>query len=130
MAISIIVRFQKSKQKECELPQSCRIGRFGHCDVVIDDPRVSSEHLEIIVLPSGALKFADLNSSNGTYLNGYLVREDFFMINDRLQIGDTIIFIKNDGLTEFEKKIIGVRALEVLEKKSKIKKLWKPQKNR
>ncbi len=48
------------------------IGRHPECDVFIDDASVSRRHAEV-VFENGHYYISDLNSRNGTYLNGQLV---------------------------------------------------------
>jgi pSer/pThr/pTyr-binding forkhead associated (FHA) protein len=53
---------------EC-VEESLSIGRLGDNDVQLDDASVSSRHAEIVGAEGGAL-LRDLNSTNGTFLNG------------------------------------------------------------
>lgn len=48
----------------------CLIGRDQHCDVRVDDPRVSLVHAAVLMSETG-VHVVDLHSRNGTYLNGY-----------------------------------------------------------
>ena len=63
---------------------STRIGRATDNDLTLDDLRVSRQHVEIRALPDGSLELRDLESSNGTFLNGRRVRRE------RLEPGDFI----------------------------------------
>lgn len=60
------------------------LGRSPECDYVIDDRQVSREHARLIKTPEG-FKLEDLDSKNGTYLNGTQVHEPVL-----LQDGDVI----------------------------------------
>jgi len=51
-----------------------KIGRGGHCDIVIPDSRVSREHARVF-RAGGRYHVEDLNSKNGTYVNGTLLAE-------------------------------------------------------
>lgn len=44
------------------------VGRGYHCDVILDDPYVSEEHLEIISLSDGRLRVVDRGSVNGVFV--------------------------------------------------------------
>ena len=46
------------------------IGRDRTCDYVVDDAKVSRTHLQIVVDDNGVVSVVDLNSRNGTYVNG------------------------------------------------------------
>lgn len=48
------------------------VGRSAHCQLVIDDPSVSSSHAEV-VRRGGTIYVRDLNSTNGTSINGITV---------------------------------------------------------
>ncbi len=54
--------------------QVLRIGRDPLCRIVIEDPRVSREHVEVRFL-DGGWRLRDLGSSNGTYAAGARVDE-------------------------------------------------------
>lgn len=51
------------------LPTRCLIGRSRTCEIHLDDPGVSGEHA-IIRWLDGAWELQDLNSRNGTYVDG------------------------------------------------------------
>ncbi|MFD9356535.1 FHA domain-containing protein [Streptomyces sp. NPDC060031] len=51
-------------------PGAIRIGRSADADVPLDDPDVSRLHCTVTVLPDGRVSVADLNSTNGTTLDG------------------------------------------------------------
>jgi pSer/pThr/pTyr-binding forkhead associated (FHA) protein len=61
------------------------VGRGDHCDVCLDDEAVSYDHLEI-VRHGPSLIAADLDSSNGTTLNGETLDR-----NRRLKDGDILM---------------------------------------
>ncbi|OKI56304.1 FtsK/SpoIIIE domain-containing protein [Streptomyces sp. MJM1172] len=56
-------------------PGAVRIGRSADADVPLDDPDVSRAHCAVTVLPDGRVAVADLNSTNGTTLDGAAVGE-------------------------------------------------------
>jgi serine/threonine protein kinase len=45
------------------------VGRDPHCDLRLDDPRVSRQHLRIDRLPDGQIAVADLGSLNGVFMD-------------------------------------------------------------
>ncbi|MDP2435725.1 MAG: protein kinase [archaeon] len=56
--------------------QHIKIGRAKHCDVILEDTAVSSEHCEIVLELSGQKvdsAYCVDNSSNGTFINGKLI---------------------------------------------------------
>ena len=67
-------------------PEPLAIGRDPQNDVVLDDRRVSRKHAEIR-LRLGRFTLYDLQSTNGTYVNGRRVAEIVLSDGDRLSIG-------------------------------------------
>ena len=65
-----------------------RIGRSRDNDVILDDRRVSRQHLELRWQPALS-KFlcVDLNSSGGTKLNGYAIKECPLEAGDVISLG-------------------------------------------
>ena len=53
-----------------------KIGRGQANDIIINDPTVSSEHAKITILDSGNVVIKDLNSKNGTFVNGKRILQD------------------------------------------------------
>jgi len=68
---STVYLFQgRDPQKEYELVQrEVLVGRDQGCDIVIDDDSVSRQHARL-VLENGSYVIEDLQSRNGTYVNG------------------------------------------------------------
>lgn len=66
------------------------IGRLPECDITIADPNVSRRHAE--VRPAGAgFAVADLNSTNGTKVNGANITEQRLEDGDTISIGGTVM---------------------------------------
>lgn len=65
-----------------------RIGRAEDNDLVLADPRASRFHAEVEHAPAGYI-VRDLESTNGTTVNGRKVRERLLEGGDRLVIGET-----------------------------------------
>jgi hypothetical protein len=64
------------------------LGRNPDADVYLDDLRVSRVHCEISEL-SGTLLVRDLDSRNGTLVNGQYVKQAHLLPGDRLTVGLT-----------------------------------------
>ncbi len=71
-------------------PGSHKIGRVATCQIQIQSAGISKEHLEI-QNENGSLVLIDLNSSNGTFLNGKKVKKAILKIGDRIGI-DKLMF--------------------------------------
>lgn len=67
------------------------IGRSPDVDIVINDTRVSREHLQICV-QSESITIKDLGSTNGTFVNGEEVKEHELQNDDKIQISPATIF--------------------------------------
>ncbi len=63
------------------------IGRATGANFIIDEPLVSRVHCRVEVLPSGVLEVTDLNSTNGTFVNGAQVAKATLASGDRLTVG-------------------------------------------
>ncbi len=67
------------------------IGRDPECAVFVDDDQVSREHARVVREDAGFIVY-DLNSTNGTLVNGKAVKEHVLQDGDRLQIGSSTVF--------------------------------------
>ncbi len=67
-----------------------RVGSKDTNDLPLTDGTVSRHHFEIEQLKNGYL-LRDLDSTNGTYVEGLKVREVFLKPNSTIQVGDTAI---------------------------------------
>ncbi len=69
------------------LPSSgVRLGRGTDNEVVLEDPRVSRNHAEVF-MRGNEWALRDLGSTNGTYVNGYGIRERALESGDRISLG-------------------------------------------
>ena len=63
------------------------LGRATGADFIVDAPLVSRVHCRLTVLPSGDLEVRDLDSTNGTFVNGQRVERARLASGDRLRVG-------------------------------------------
>jgi two-component system, NtrC family, response regulator GlrR len=68
----------------------CGVGTHPSNDVVLTDPTVSRFHCEIVVDARGT-RVRDLDSRNGTHLDGRVTVESFLRPGDLLGLGRTIV---------------------------------------
>ncbi|WP_249011300.1 DUF3662 and FHA domain-containing protein [Conexibacter sp. DBS9H8] len=67
------------------------IGRSRQCEIVIDDPNVSRRHAEVRPR-GGAWVLTDLESTNGSLLNGRRIRQpESLSAGDEIEIGTSLI---------------------------------------
>jgi len=70
------------------------LGRGGENQIVLEDPRISRNHAEIF-LRGNDWYLRDLGSTNGTYVNGYGVRERALESGDRVSLGGVELVFHN-----------------------------------
>lgn len=63
------------------------VGRHEDAGIVLDDISVSRRHAVFQRTASGRITVRDLNSLNGTYVNGVRVEETAVRTGDEIQIG-------------------------------------------
>ena len=63
------------------------IGRATGADFIIDAALVSRVHCRVSALAGGELEITDLESTNGTYVNGERIETARLASGDRLQVG-------------------------------------------
>ena len=62
------------------------LGRRPYNDIVIDNLAVSGEHV-VFLLDNRVVTMEDLNSTNGTYVNGTVVKKQVLQNADTIEIG-------------------------------------------
>ncbi|OYP34571.1 ATP-binding protein [Rhodopirellula sp. MGV] len=77
--------------------QVVRIGRDTANDVQLLDGEASRHHAEIRIDGEGGCTLIDLNSSNGTQVNGRPVGEQRLASGDRIEIGGTLLIFTGTG---------------------------------
>ena len=81
------------------------LGRRPYNDIVIDNLAVSGEHA-VLQMVGAEVFIEDLNSTNGTYINGKAVKKQLLSHNDTVEVGKyKIKFMVEDG-TDYERTMI------------------------
>ena len=81
------------------------LGRRPYNDIVIDNLAVSGEHA-VLQMVGADVFIEDLNSTNGTYINGKAIKKQLLAHNDTVEIGKYKIKYLVDEGTEYEKTMI------------------------
>ncbi len=81
------------------------LGRRPYNDIVIDNLAVSGEHA-VMQLVGQDVFIEDLNSTNGTYINGKAVKKQLLQHNDTVEIGKYKIKYLVETSDEFEKTMV------------------------
>jgi predicted component of type VI protein secretion system len=81
------------------------LGRRPYNDIVIDNLAVSGEHA-VLQMVGADVFIEDLNSTNGTYINGKAIKKQLLTHNDTVEIGKYKIKYLVDDSSEYEKTLI------------------------
>lgn len=95
------------------------IGRDQKNDVPVHDEMVSKFHCEVYVARNHQLEqvvIKDLDSTNGTYVNGSMVKQMILKPGDKLEIGETVLRVGyNDEVErEYHSKLFDFAARDTL----------------
>lgn len=89
-----VILLIKTKSTEAEFPLAVNcalsIGRSRSSRIKVSDDKISSQHCELS-LKYDRLEIWDLDSKNGTYLNGIRIEQSEVFIGDEIRIGSTIV---------------------------------------
>lgn len=69
------------------------VGRVSENRIVINDPSVSRRHC-VILRQADDVLIRDLDSHNGTFVNGIPIEERTLAEGDRLEVGDTVFVVR------------------------------------
>ena len=96
--------------KEVQLTKDrTTVGRRPYNDVVIDNLAVSGEHA-VLQMSGSDVFLEDLNSTNGTYVNGKAIKKQQLHNADTLEIGKYKIKFLHDGALGSQEKTTVIQA--------------------
>lgn len=102
----VIVSIDEVVIKEVQLTKErTTLGRRPYNDIVIDNLAVSGEHA-VFQMAAGQTVVEDLNSTNGTYLNGRAVKKQALNNGDSVEIGKYKIKYVADVADNFDKTMV------------------------
>jgi pSer/pThr/pTyr-binding forkhead associated (FHA) protein len=85
------------------------VGRLPDNDIRIDNPAVSGHHALVINILNDSF-LEDLNSTNGTYVNGKIIKKHALQDDDVITVGHhTLRFVEGEGdepADEFQKTMV------------------------
>jgi pSer/pThr/pTyr-binding forkhead associated (FHA) protein len=83
-------------------------------DLIIDDPMVSGRHVQI-VFQDDNWHLQDLGSTNGTMVDGRLVRDTVLRPGSEISLGSTrmVLFVSTDRDGDSEKRTVNSKQLEI-----------------
>jgi len=85
------------------------IGRRASNDIQIDNLAISGEHAAVVTILNDSF-LEDLNSTNGTYVNGKAVKKQLLQDGDSVEVGKYKIKFVSDVLGESYEKTMMVKA--------------------
>lgn len=92
--------------KEVQLTKDkTTLGRRPYNDIVIDNLAVSGEHA-VLQMVGADVFIEDLNSTNGTYINGKAIKKQLLSNNDTVEIGKYKIKYLTDDAPDYEKTMV------------------------
>jgi len=91
VVLSVLEGDQKGQTLSGPLP--CVLGRKD-CDIIVADSLVSKKHATLQVV-NGKLVLEDLNSTNGTTVNGKRISQQIIILGDIIGMGDTNMKVVN-----------------------------------
>lgn len=106
----IILKLNNTVLKELKIDQDeIIIGRDTGSDIQIDNIAVSREHAMITKGPN-YIFVADMNSKNGTFVNGKKINKKYLKDDDEILIGkhSLQIVLEEDSATMKKRKIKGI----------------------
>ena len=103
----MIVSIDEVVIKEVQLTKDkTTFGRRPYNDIVIDNLAVSGEHA-VLQMTAGEVFLEDLNSTNGSYLNGKAVKKQQLQNGDTIEIGKyKIKFVADPAGNNFDKTMV------------------------
>jgi pSer/pThr/pTyr-binding forkhead associated (FHA) protein len=93
--------------KEVQLTKDrTTLGRRPYNDIVIDNLAVSGEHA-VLQMTGNEVYLEDLNSTNGTYVNGKAIKKQLLQNGDTVEIGKyKIKYVNEAAAAGFEKTMV------------------------
>ncbi len=68
--------------------QKITIGRSRECEIVFSDPSISRKHCTVEKMPDGSYFLRDLQSKNGTFVDGVRIRQKHISPASRIRLGN------------------------------------------
>src|SRR4051794_31433809 len=95
---------QTNEGLELSAHPTIRIGRAPDNDLAFDDILVSRHHAELSLAPDGSVLVRDLESSNGTFLNGRRIESEPVASGDFIGVGGQTLQVRDGRL-----RVVSVR---------------------
>lgn len=94
--LTVVAGVRKGRVYQLNIAEQAILGRAGTCDLCLnDDVEISNQHV-LLQLNNGKLSGRDLNSTNGTLVNGVPIHNDY-----PLRAGDLLLLGRTELRVEF-----------------------------
>jgi DNA-binding NtrC family response regulator len=97
----VVVEGQNRGAAVALMRSQATVGRHPTNDLVLQDPRVSSVHVELTRRPGGHIFVHDAGSTNGTWLGEHRLMEGELAPGAVLRLGDTLLRVEADERATF-----------------------------
>jgi len=91
----LVVQSGPNEGLSCAITGVVIVGRDEGCDLVLDDPRVSREHVRVR-LEGSQYVAEDLGATNTTQLNGAPITKANLLPGDELKVGRSMLILEED----------------------------------
>lgn len=81
----------KGQNFPLEAGQTRLLGRSQGCDIRLNSKDISKRHCRLTVLPGGKAEIEDLGSSNGTFVNGVLIKKHIAKTGDYIGVSNYVL---------------------------------------
>ncbi|MGC4089817.1 MAG: response regulator [Polyangiaceae bacterium] len=99
--------------RKFKIHDQATIGRSPDASVMLDDPEISRLHARISLDANGAFVIEDLESKNGTTVNGVRVERRVLAFGDRIRVGPHIV-LEFNGFDAVEEHIVQRQRFEAI----------------
>jgi TonB family protein len=96
ITIEVVQNDQVIETKEFT-SDTIEVGKLSRSDLRLDDENISRRHARILIDREGRVQIEDLESTNGTRLNGMHVNKAFLSDGDEIELGVTVLRIHFDA---------------------------------
>lgn len=96
VALTVVAGARKGRRYQLNIAERATLGRAANCDLMLDDDvEISNQHA-MLQMQNGKLSARDLNSTNGTLVNGVPIHNDY-----PLRSGDLLLLGRTELRVEF-----------------------------
>ncbi len=102
MAIFLIIKENNEEERVRLTTRPYLIGRSSKCHKTLVDNMVSGRHLAVKINDDHRVVIKDLETTNGTYLNGSKISESFLYLDDFIQVGKVTMELDDSEMSAKE----------------------------